>query len=138
MQCEGVVKILRVPINCRSFFFFLFSFFSLSIYPLLLLSLTYHYHSYLCFEQKKGKKKEEVFCHFETKRWTRSILGRRRYRRSKFKFDERKFTISKEGWFKIKILKINKFTHSFHTFPPYLAHFFNRKRNTKKYTHGER
>lgn len=135
MQCEGVVKILRVPINCRSFFF-LFSFFSLSIYPLLLLSLLF-----LPVNKKKRKKKEEeeeVFCHFETKRWTRSILGRRRYRRSKFKFDERKFTISKEGWFKIKILKINKFTHSFHTFPPYLAHFFNRKRNTKKYTHGER
>lgn len=136
MQCEGVVKILRVPINCRSFFFFVFILLviHLSIIIIIIIILT-------CEQKKKEKKKEEeeeVFCHFETKRWTRSILGRRRYRRSKFKFDERKFTISKEGWFKIKILKINKFTHSFHTFPPYLAHFFNRKRNTKKYTHGER
>lgn len=133
MQCEGVVKILRVPINCRSFFFFVFILLviHLSIIIIIIIILT-------CEQKKKEKKKRKKKKFSVISKQNDGSIGRRRYRRSKFKFDERKFTISKEGWFKIKILKINKFTHSFHTFPPYLAHFFNRKRNTKKYTHGER
>lgn len=135
MQCEGVVKILRVPINCRSFFFFVFILLviHLSIIIIIIIILT-------CEQKKKEKKRgrRRSFLSFRNKTMD-SINPRKKAISSiEVQFDERKFTISKEGWFKIKILKINKFTHSFHTFPPYLAHFFNRKRNTKKYTHGER
>lgn len=54
MQCEGVVKILRVPINCRSFFFFVFILLviHLSIIIIIIIILT-------CEQKKKEKKKRK-------------------------------------------------------------------------------
>lgn len=114
-SCTCSVRVLqniKGTHNCPFFFILL-------VIHLLLLLLTYYYYyyySYLCFEQKKEKKrrkkkKKKLCLSFQNKMMN--------YQSSEegipsIEVRQRKFTISKEGWFKrsrkIKTLKINKFT----------------------------